>query len=168
MSTETLGPVVEWVVFDSRRYVLMITQSRPDAEMAARARNGYVMQRRTEMIPVTNDAVYRVAVDCGRMGTIQDEFVCDQNVMQRILADKPTIHAYEVLGKHSSVEFELNNKTVQFVTEDPAAVFRHTRHGNVDIMGRLASGWGFYINGESPEDNSTVDAIATGWFTDDR
>lgn len=167
MSIETPEPIVEWVAFDQQARVLTISESRAVAEAAALARNGYVMQRRVEMIQVTNNAVYRVEVDCGRMGTIVDEFVCDQNVMQRILADKPTICAYEVLGKHSEVKFELNSKTVLFVTEDPAAVARHKRHGNVDIMGRLTSGWGFCINGESPEDSSAVDVIATGWFTDD-
>ena len=125
-------------------------------------------QKKVTMVPVTDDAIYRVEEDCGRMGTIVFEFVCSKKAMARILADKPAIHAYEVLGKHSQIAFELNNKTVRMMSDDPTEVANHTPHGNVSVMDRLSTGWGFSIDGADPEESDEAYDKATAWFTDDR
>lgn len=63
-----------------------------------------------------NKAIYKFHADCGRMGDLEGVFVADKSEIENIMGE--TVYFGEVLGKHSEVYFDIQEKHLTLVTED--------------------------------------------------
>lgn len=74
-------------------------------------------------------AVYKVDVDCGRMGEIEGVFVGFKKDAELLYAEKAEIDLGEHLGKHSEVSFEFNEENVKLITDEDHVVDLILEHG---------------------------------------
>lgn len=66
------------------------------------------------------EAIYKFYWDCGRMGEVTGVFVADQEVVQEAIGQR--IYFGEILGKHSEIYGDLNEKDITEVTHDAKMV----------------------------------------------
>lgn len=64
--------------------------------------------------------LYRINLDCGRMGNIYGIFVATPDEV-KALQDQ-TIYFGEVLGKHSEIDWSFEDGEVELVSDDPAFI----------------------------------------------
>ncbi len=64
--------------------------------------------------------IYRLNVDCGRMGDVEGIFVADSEDVKGIMGKE--IYFGEVLGKHSEIVAEMNLSTIILLTDAKEAV----------------------------------------------
>lgn len=67
-------------------------------------------------------AVYKLHADCGRMGQLDGLFIAHKEDVQKLIASKVEVYFGEVLGKHSEVYGELEEKDISMVSDDPNVV----------------------------------------------
>ena len=65
-------------------------------------------------------AIYRLSIDCGRMGEIGGIFVAEKKAVQKAIGQE--VYFGEVLGKHSEICGTLLSKEVEEVTDNKEAV----------------------------------------------
>lgn len=69
---------------------------------------------------MSTKGVYRFAKDCGRMGRLDGIFVSTDVEVSAI--NGQTVYFCEVLGKHSEIEVDIDDKCVTLISADPAVV----------------------------------------------
>lgn len=76
-------------------------------------------------------AIYRLEVDCGRMGSLEGVFCADIEDVKELLSSGKKIRFGEVLGKHSEVFADFNEPgdTIDLVTDDPVAIEVFEKYG---------------------------------------
>ena len=75
---------------------------------------------------MSDKAVYKYYVDCGRMGDISSVFVASKERVKATMGK--TIYFGEVLGKHSEIYGPLEEHEITMVTDDPAVVSLFEEH----------------------------------------
>lgn len=65
-------------------------------------------------------AIYKLYIDCGRMGTLEGVFVAEKEKLNNLIGKH--IYYGEVLGKHSEVYGNLEKEEVTMVTDDENVV----------------------------------------------
>lgn len=61
-------------------------------------------------------AIYRLAVDYGRMGYVEGLFIAEKADVLKIAGK--TVHFGEILGKHSEVSVDINDESLTVLSED--------------------------------------------------
>ena len=97
---------------------------------------------------MNKEAIYKMAFDCGRQGSLEGVFVADKNHV-KILLERPLgVYFGEVLGKHSEICGTIEDHEITLVTDDPAVVGLFNEH-------KLSSGFNpFYEQIFEPEEES--------------
>lgn len=62
--------------------------------------------------------LYRLNVDCGRMGELEGVFIADKLDVEILLDESLSIYWGEVLGKHSEIYGSLEEGELIFITDD--------------------------------------------------
>jgi len=78
----------------------------------------------------------RYNVDCGRMGSLDGLFICEDSDLDRI-ADYGTVSFGEVLGKHSDVRIKFTKEEFEILTDDQDFIDRLEKY----VGGRSISGY---------------------------
>jgi len=71
--------------------------------------------------------VYKLAVDCGRMGSLDAVFVASRGDVAEVMGQE--IHFGEILGKHSDVSVKMREDKLYLVSEEPKLVELVLEHG---------------------------------------
>lgn len=89
------------------------------------------------------NAIYKMNIDCGRMGNLEGVFVADTVDMKKLIKDGGTVYFGEVLGKHSDIAVEMEKNFFTEVT---------TNQEFIDLFEKYDLATGFnpfdYINEE--------------------
>ena len=72
-------------------------------------------------------AIYRLYLDYGRSGVIEEIFLANPNYVKILIDSEMTVDFGEALGKYSSVTSKMTDKILSFITDDEEAVsmFEH-------------------------------------------
>ena len=62
--------------------------------------------------------VYKLNLDCGRMGSLDGVFTADSDDVKKLIDSGKEVYFGEVLGKHSEVVTAIKKKDVTLVTTD--------------------------------------------------
>lgn len=80
---------------------------------------------------MTNRAIYKFSLDCGRMGDLSGVFIAEKaDILARMGAE---IAYGEVLGKHSDIVQELTEEQLQLVSDNPNDIQLLERLGIVSV-----------------------------------
>lgn len=60
--------------------------------------------------------LYKLEVDCGRMGYLEGLFIAEEEDIKKIMGKQ--IYFGEVLGKHSEISAEMDNDCLSALTND--------------------------------------------------
>lgn len=60
--------------------------------------------------------LYKLHIDCGRMGNIEGLFIAEENEVQNIIGK--TVWFGEILGKHSDISVKLEESSIREITND--------------------------------------------------
>ena len=71
---------------------------------------------------MSNEAIYKLHVDCGRMGTIYGLFIAEKGTVEQLVRDEVQVCFGEVLGKHSDISGSMDDTDYTLVTDDQLAV----------------------------------------------
>lgn len=74
-------------------------------------------------------AVFKLDVDCGRMGSLDGLFIATKEEVKQLLECPYEIYCGEVLGKHSEVYGKIEEKEIIFVSDDEAVIKVIEDHG---------------------------------------
>lgn len=66
--------------------------------------------------------IYKLNVDCGRMGDLEGVFVADSEDVDNLIKSKIGVYFGEVLGKHSEVCGAIEPGEITLASDDPTAV----------------------------------------------
>lgn len=66
--------------------------------------------------------LYKVHIDCGRMGRLYGVIIADTEAVNELIESKRQIHFGEVLGKHSSIAGSIEPTDVTLLTTDAAFI----------------------------------------------
>jgi hypothetical protein len=64
------------------------------------------------------DAIYKMNIDCGRMGNLEGVFVADTDDIKKLIKSGEEVYFGEVLGKHSEIFCAITKKHLTLVTTD--------------------------------------------------
>lgn len=81
--------------------------------------------------------LYKYSEDFGRMGDLDGVFITTKEIMDRMM-EYGTVHLGEALGKHSEITADINDTTIEVITEDPAVIEIVEKHGlesGTDVLG---------------------------------
>ena len=67
-------------------------------------------------------AIFKMDVDCGRMGSLEGVFIAEKEYVDVLLEEEIGVYFGEVLGKHSEVYGKIQKGEINFVTSDPSAI----------------------------------------------
>ncbi len=67
-------------------------------------------------------AVYKMNIDCGRMGNLEGVFVAEKSHIDYIINKKLDIYFGEVLGKHSEISGVIDESEIKMVSDNPEVV----------------------------------------------
>ena len=67
-------------------------------------------------------AIYKMDLDCGRMGSLEGVFVEDIEKVNKLISSSREVYFGEVLGKHSEIVGSLDKEDLKMVTDDPKIV----------------------------------------------
>ena len=87
------------------------------------------------------NAIYKMTLDYGRMGSLSGIFTADKNKMQALIESGKEVYFGEVLGKHSEVFTAIKPQFIRLVSDDPehVAMFdslnMKTGHNPFDYIG---------------------------------
>ncbi len=74
-------------------------------------------------------AIYKMEVDCGRMGSLSGIFIADTEEVKALIETKVEIYFGEVLGKHSEIFGTINEDEIVLVTDDITIVDIFEKYG---------------------------------------
>lgn len=63
-------------------------------------------------------AIYKMNLDCGRMGSLEGIFVTDPPRVKQLIESKEEVYFGEVLGKHSEVTWVFDGPELTLVSDD--------------------------------------------------
>ena len=66
--------------------------------------------------------LYKLYIDCGRMGSLDGLFIADARMMKALIDSKKEVYFGEVLGKHSEVSIPIEESYITEVTSDPSVL----------------------------------------------
>jgi hypothetical protein len=66
--------------------------------------------------------IYKLNIDCGRMGQLDGVFIADKSHVRTLIEKKIEVYWGEVLGKHSEVFGVIEPSEIIMVSEDPNAI----------------------------------------------
>lgn len=66
--------------------------------------------------------VFKMKVDCGRMGELEGIFVADKEHVKTLIESKIEVYFGEVLGKHSEICGSIEEKEIQLASDSPEAI----------------------------------------------
>jgi G:T/U-mismatch repair DNA glycosylase len=69
-----------------------------------------------------NKGIYKLSLDCGRMGTLQGVFIATDRQVKELVSSKIEVYFGEILGKHSEVWSAIEKKHIKLLTTDSKAV----------------------------------------------
>ncbi|MDX8564666.1 hypothetical protein OZ664_11710 [Elizabethkingia sp. HX WHF] len=67
-------------------------------------------------------AVYKMHIDCGRMGELEGVFVAGKKQVEKLLSSGVGVYFGEVLGKHSEVYSDIEQKNIKMISDDQNVV----------------------------------------------
>lgn len=79
--------------------------------------------------------LYQFSVDFGRMGDLDGVFIAEKEKVAELVAANPELYFGEVLGKHSEVILDLEEKHIELLTDDPEVIEVLLRVIGTDIAG---------------------------------
>jgi len=98
-------------------------------------------------------AIFKLNVDCGRMGDLEGLFVAEKDHVEKLINDGIEVYFGEVLGKHSEICGAIEQKEITLVSDSVEAI------QVIESLG-LESGYNPFdytaINVEDDEDDLTV------------
>jgi hypothetical protein len=65
---------------------------------------------------MSNKALYKMYIDCGRMGELESVFIAEKNEIEALIGKE--VYFGEVLGKHSDIYGELEEHEITLITDD--------------------------------------------------
>jgi hypothetical protein len=65
-------------------------------------------------------AIYKMAIDCGRMGDLYGQFVATKEAIAELIGNQ--IDFGEVLGKHSDISVVMKEEYFKMITDDQKVV----------------------------------------------
>ncbi len=74
-------------------------------------------------------AVYKMHIDCGRMGELEGVFVAGKKQVEKLLSSGVEVYFGEVLGKHSEIYGGIEDKEIKMVSDDQNVVDVIEKHG---------------------------------------
>lgn len=73
--------------------------------------------------------VYKLNVECGRMGELEGVFVAEKEMVEALIESKIVVNFGEALGKHSDIHCPINQDEITLVSESPEVVAVILEHG---------------------------------------
>lgn len=73
-----------------------------------------------------NRALFKLFVDCGRMGNLEGIFISTKTKVDSIIGKY--IYFGEVLGKHSEIYGDIERDWIEFITDDENAIEIFDKH----------------------------------------
>lgn len=67
-------------------------------------------------------AVYKMHVDCGRMGELEGVFVATKKQVEKLLSSGVEVYFGEVLGKHSEIYGSIEKKEIKLISDEQNVV----------------------------------------------
>lgn len=116
-------------LFDTRllsinwKYIAEV-HSRRDHEKEVKimaAKRGWKTRRLKYKI-MSELAVFKMDVSCGRMGNLEGVFVAKKSHVKCLIDNKIEVYYGEVLGKHSEIYGPVEEKEITLITEDKSVI----------------------------------------------
>lgn len=93
----------------------------------------------------SNLAVFKMDIDCGRMGTLNGVFVERKDYVSALIENQVEVYFGEVLGKHSEICGFISEDEIVLVSDDKNVV-------NIIVDNKLSSGY-------NPFEYSTISGL---------
>lgn len=68
------------------------------------------------------ETLYKFHFDCGRQGELTGLFIADKDRLEKIVRDKVVCYFWEALGKHSEVDWPIEQADYTEVSSDPTVI----------------------------------------------
>lgn len=74
-------------------------------------------------------AVYKLNLNCGRMGDLQGVFIAKKSFVEHLIKSEIQVYFGEVLGKHSEIYGKVEESEIELVTDEQLVIDVIEKHG---------------------------------------
>lgn len=115
----------------------------------------------------TNElAVFKMSLDCGRMGSLEGVFVASKEHVEYLTTHKVGVYFGEVLGKHSEIYGAIDAKEITMITDKQEVIDVITKYD-------LANGYNPFeytlsVDGMSDEEMETYQDMGVAEYIEEK